>query len=87
MLRNPGWRNIVTELVPTIGLEVHTIEHENQDVLWMFDHEWPGRQSSDLSGVFGASGALPVVNDQAVRLAVRAGLALGCSIDEFSICA
>ena len=75
----------MADLVPTIGLEVHC---QLKTVSKMFcacpviDSARPNQAVCPVCLAY--PGALPVLNDHAVRLAVRAGLALGCEVHRWS---
>lgn len=76
----------MSALVPTIGLEVHC---QLKTATKMFcacpiTHVAPPN-TAVCSVCLGHPGALPVVNDEAVRLAVRAGTALGCTVHDESV--
>ena len=76
----------MAELIPTIGLEVHCQLNTRTKMFCACSTAYGSEANSSVCTVcLGHPGALPVVNDQAVRLAVRAGLALGCTIDESSV--
>jgi len=76
----------LVELVPTIGLEVHC-QLKTQSKMFCscpITHGAPPN-TAVCPVCLGHPGALPVVNDAAVRLAVCAGKALGCRIQNDSI--
>ncbi len=72
--------------VPTIGLEVHCQLNTRSKMFCdcPIAHDAPPN-SAVCSVCLGHPGALPVVNDAAVRLAVRAGLAVGCTVQDSSV--
>jgi len=64
-----------------IGLEVHAQLMTESKVFCRAKHETSDEPNSNVGIVSaGLPGSLPVMNEKAVELAVRAGLALGCKI-------
>ncbi len=70
---------------PTMGLEIHAELLTKTKVFCRCKNEFGGEKNSRVCPVcLGLPGAMPVLNREAVTLAVRAGLALGCRINEYS---
>ena len=70
---------------PVIGLEVHVQLKTRTKIFSHSTHrfgEVPNSQTDPV--VLGLPGALPVLNEQAVSLAVRASLAINCRVNRFS---
>lgn len=68
-----------------IGLEIHAELLTKSKVFCGCSTEFGGTPNSQVCPVcMSLPGALPVLNRQAVELAIRAGLALGCRINELS---
>ncbi|MEQ1893935.1 MAG: Asp-tRNA(Asn)/Glu-tRNA(Gln) amidotransferase subunit GatB [Planctomycetota bacterium] len=72
----------VSTLVPVIGLEVHCQLATQTKLFCPCPNRFGSEPNTQVCPVcLGAPGALPVLGEEAVRLAVRAGLALGGTID------
>jgi aspartyl-tRNA(Asn)/glutamyl-tRNA(Gln) amidotransferase subunit B len=70
---------------PVIGLEVHAQLLTRTKIFCACSTSFGARPNSNVCPVcLGLPGSLPVLNEEAVRMAVRIGLALGCSIQEKS---
>jgi aspartyl-tRNA(Asn)/glutamyl-tRNA(Gln) amidotransferase subunit B len=64
-----------------IGLEVHAQLKTRTKIFCSCPVEYGGEPNTNVCPVcLGLPGVLPVLNDEVVRLAIRTGLALGCSI-------
>lgn len=71
--------------IPVIGLEIHAELLTKSKVFCGCANEFGGEQNNRVCPVCsGMPGVLPVINKDAVNLAVRAGLALECEINEYS---
>jgi aspartyl-tRNA(Asn)/glutamyl-tRNA(Gln) amidotransferase subunit B len=76
----------VTTLVPTIGLEVHCQIKTQTKMFCACPLTHGAAPNTAVCPVcLGHPGTLPVVNDEAVHLAVRAGIALSCTVHDQSI--
>lgn len=73
-------------LVPVIGLEIHAELLTRSKVFCSCSAEFGGSQNTRCCPVCsGMPGTLPVINQTAVQYAVKAGFALGCHINKFSV--
>ena len=75
----------VARFEPVIGLEVHVQLKTKTKIFSQSTHKFgrpPNTQTDPV--VLGLPGALPVLNQEAVNLAVRAALAINCEVNEFS---
>ncbi len=76
----------MSEYIPVIGLEIHSELLTKSKVFCTCSAEFGGDRNSRCCPVCsGLPGTLPVINQTAVEYAVRAGYALGCSINKFSV--
>jgi aspartyl-tRNA(Asn)/glutamyl-tRNA(Gln) amidotransferase subunit B len=72
--------------IPVIGLEIHAELLTRSKVFCNCSAEFGGDTNSRCCPVCsGLPGTLPVINETAVEYAVKAGFALGCSINKFSV--
>ena len=70
---------------PVIGLEVHAQLLTRTKIFCACSTSFGARPNSNVCPVcLGLPGSLPVLNEEAVRMAVRIGLALGCIVEEKS---
>ncbi|MET0592310.1 MAG: Asp-tRNA(Asn)/Glu-tRNA(Gln) amidotransferase subunit GatB [Polyangiaceae bacterium] len=76
---------MTTEFEAVIGLEVHAQLLTQTKIFCGCSTAFGARPNSNVCAVcLGLPGALPVLNGEAVRMAVRIGLALGCQVREKS---
>ncbi len=76
----------MSNYIPVIGLEIHSELLTKSKVFCTCSAEFGGDKNSRCCPVCsGMPGTLPIVNQTAVEYAVRAGYALGCSINKFSV--
>ena len=75
----------IAKYEPVIGLEVHVQLKTRTKIFSASTHQF-GREPNSQTDpvVLGLPGALPVLNDEAVNLAVRASLAINCRVNSFS---
>lgn len=72
--------------IPVIGLEIHAELLTNSKVFCNCSAEFGGDQNTRCCPVCtGMPGTLPLINQTAVEYAVKAGFALGCDINKFSV--
>jgi aspartyl-tRNA(Asn)/glutamyl-tRNA(Gln) amidotransferase subunit B len=75
-----------TEFEPVIGLEVHAQLLTKTKAFCGCSTAFGARPNTNVCPVcLGLPGSLPVLNREAVRMAVRIGLALGCTVEPRSI--
>ncbi|MDL2285151.1 Asp-tRNA(Asn)/Glu-tRNA(Gln) amidotransferase subunit GatB [Desulfovibrio sp. OttesenSCG-928-F07] len=75
-----------TQWETVIGLEVHAQLKTNTKLFCSCPNEFGGEPNTRTCPVcIGMPGALPVINNHAVSLAVQAGLAMGCRINTASL--
>ena len=76
----------MSSYIPVIGLEIHAELLTNSKVFCTCNAEFGGSPNSRCCPVCtGMPGTLPVINRTAVEYAVKAGFALGCDINKFSV--
>ncbi|HNX64880.1 MAG TPA: Asp-tRNA(Asn)/Glu-tRNA(Gln) amidotransferase subunit GatB, partial [Oscillospiraceae bacterium] len=72
--------------IPVIGLEIHAELLTKSKVFCTCSAEFGGEQNTRCCPVCtGMPGTLPVINQTAVEYAVKAGYALNCDINKFSV--
>src|SRR4029079_15836630 len=77
---------MATEYESVIGLEVHAQLLTRTKIFCGCTTSFGDRANTNVCPVcLGLPGSLPVLNGEAVRMAVRIGLALGCSVQPRSI--
>ncbi len=76
----------MSNYIPVIGLEIHSELLTKSKVFCTCSAEFGGERNSRCCPVCtGLPGTLPIINQTAVEYAVKAGYALGCSINKFSV--
>lgn len=76
----------MSSYIPVIGLEIHAELLTNSKVFCTCSAEFGGNPNTRCCPVCsGMPGTLPVINQTAVQYAVKAGFALGCNINKFSV--
>jgi aspartyl-tRNA(Asn)/glutamyl-tRNA(Gln) amidotransferase subunit B len=76
----------MSSYIPVIGLEIHAELLTDSKVFCTCSAAFGGSQNSRCCPVCtGMPGTLPVINQKAVEYAVKAGFALGCDINKFSV--
>jgi len=72
--------------IPVIGLEIHAELLTNSKIFCSCSAEFGGEQNSRCCpGCSSMPGTLPVLNKTVVNYAVKAGLAMNCDINKFSV--
>ncbi len=75
----------MTEYETVVGLEVHVQLHTKTKMFTGATHQFGREPNSQVDVVsMGLPGSLPVINEEAVRLAIKAGLAIDAEIHNFS---
>ncbi|MBQ7883376.1 MAG: Asp-tRNA(Asn)/Glu-tRNA(Gln) amidotransferase subunit GatB [Phascolarctobacterium sp.] len=75
----------MTKYITVIGLEVHAELKTKSKAFCSCSTEFGGAPNTHICPVcLGMPGALPVLNEQVVEFAIRAGLALNCDIKYFN---
>ena len=76
----------MSSYIPVIGLEIHAELLTNSKVFCTCSAEFGGSPNSRCCpNCTGMPGALPVINQTAVEYAIKAGFALGCNINKYSV--
>lgn len=75
----------MSDYIPVIGLEIHAEMLTDSKVFCTCNAEFGGEANTRVCPrCSGLPGTLPVFNQGAVELAVRAGIALGCTVHNYS---
>ena len=75
-----------TEYEVVIGIEVHAQLKTNTKLFSTASNHFGNEANSNVTPVcLGMPGALPVLNKEAVSLALRAGMALNCKLNQTSV--
>lgn len=79
-------QEILDTYEPTIGIECHVQFKTKTKLFAGVDNDERGKQPNEVTSplCFGLPGTLPVLNEKAVELAVRAGLAMNAKINPVS---
>jgi aspartyl-tRNA(Asn)/glutamyl-tRNA(Gln) amidotransferase subunit B len=77
---------VATDYETVIGLEVHVQLDTKSKMFCSCSHDYSGAEPNThvCPVCMGMPGMLPVINEQAIRYIVTAGLAMNCEIAEFS---
>ena len=76
----------MSNYITVIGLEIHSELRTKSKVFCTCQVDFGGDQNTRVCPVCsGMPGTLPVINQTAVEYAVKAGFALGCDINKFSV--
>lgn len=76
----------MTEYEVVVGLEIHTQLKTKSKMFCSCSTEFGQKPNANVCpGCAGHPGSLPVINKEAVKLAIRCGLALNCTINKKSI--
>ncbi len=69
-----------------IGLEIHVEQKTNTKIFCSCRNAFGSEPNTNCCPVcLGLPGALPIINQQAVRNTIKAGLALGCEINDIAV--
>src|SRR5690554_3247514 len=72
--------------IPVIGLEIHAELLTQSKIFCSCSAEFGGEQNTRCCpGCSSMPGTLPVLNQTAVKYAIKAGLAMNCDINKFSV--